>query len=153
MQWTWNKILVRAVIITCYRKKTVSNKRPQILPIKRNAWPARSVHSDSRGRARGWSKSDFPGWVGEATLCSSQYSGLNKSSRIQVPKGIMNLVLVIVINNPLPTFAKHLLCVGTVLITSYTSSHILLDYTMWSYSCPYFTDVETGALTWGSVRK
>lgn len=78
------KTLVITVIITCYQKKTVSYKQLQILPIKRNAWPAFSTHS--RGRAREWTKSGFPGSVGEATVCSSQHSGLNKSVEYKSPE-------------------------------------------------------------------
>lgn len=61
-----NKIFVIIVIITCYQKKNsylinVLFERPQILQIKRNSGSALAIHSECRGRARGWPESDFPG--------------------------------------------------------------------------------------------
>lgn len=66
--------------------------------------------------------------VGRLHSALPQTLSWTRVSRIQAPKGTMNLALVTVINDPLPSLAKHLLYVSTVVITSYTSSPLIPDY-------------------------
>lgn len=122
---TWINFITDIIIF--YQKKTISYKDP--------LWKISAISTQNKcmastfyilwlqGRAREWLKPDFlvgQGWIHSTALNTLSWTGVR---RIQIPGGTLNLALVIVINNLLLSFAKHLLCVSILLITLHTGSH------------------------------